>query len=155
MSKVTNNSNELWKTVMLTCFRKPLLETRFNSFKFFHWYLLVYTVCFVIYTFFHNCEQLFLCFTEFGGSSRRRVVPHFSSGIEKRAKRERAWKSPHTRKARRSGEREKWGLHTKPKLLTLHGRPILDCEVRIPFQINKAHPMGLLPLLSCYCSCHR
>ena len=31
---------------------------------------------------------------------RLRVVPHFSSGIVERAKRERAWKSPHARKAR-------------------------------------------------------
>ena len=30
---------------------------------------------------------------------RLRVVPHFSSGIVERAKRERAWKSPHARKA--------------------------------------------------------
>ena len=30
--------------------------------------------------------------------SRLRVVPHFSSGIVERAKHERAWKSPHTRK---------------------------------------------------------
>ena len=29
---------------------------------------------------------------------RLRVVPHFSSGIVERAKRERAWKSPHARK---------------------------------------------------------
>ena len=29
---------------------------------------------------------------------RLRVVPHFSSGIVQRAKRERAWKSPHARK---------------------------------------------------------
>ena len=27
------------------------------------------------------------------------------------------------------------GLKTKPKLLTLHGRMILECEVRITFQI--------------------
>ena len=39
--------------------------------------------------------------------SRLRVVPHFSSGIVERAKRERAWKSPHARKAIRGGEREK------------------------------------------------
>ena len=32
---------------------------------------------------------------------RLRVVPHFSSGIVERAKRERAWKSPHARKTRR------------------------------------------------------
>ena len=30
-------------------------------------------------------------------STRLRVVPHFSSGIVERAKRERAWKSPHAR----------------------------------------------------------
>ena len=30
--------------------------------------------------------------------SRLRVVPHFSSGIVERTKRERAWKSPHARK---------------------------------------------------------
>ena len=30
--------------------------------------------------------------------ARLRVVPHFSSGIVERAKRERAWKSPHARK---------------------------------------------------------
>ena len=30
--------------------------------------------------------------------ARLRVVPHFSSGIGERAKRERAWKSPHARK---------------------------------------------------------
>ena len=39
---------------------------------------------------------------------RLRVVPHFSSGIEERAKRERAWKSPTREKATRGGEREKW-----------------------------------------------
>ena len=41
-------------------------------------------------------------------SYRLQVVPHFSSGIVERAKRERACKSPHARKARRGGEREKW-----------------------------------------------
>ena len=32
--------------------------------------------------------------------NRLRVVPHFSLEIVERAKRERAWKSPHVRKAR-------------------------------------------------------
>ena len=53
---------------------------------------------------------------------RLRVVPHFSSGIVERAKRERAWKSPHARKGdtwgdfharsrfeRSSIPKEKWG----------------------------------------------
>ena len=38
---------------------------------------------------------------------RLRVVPHFSSGIVERTKRERAWKSPHARKAICDEEREK------------------------------------------------
>ena len=39
--------------------------------------------------------------------TRLRVVPHFSSGIVERAKRERAWKSPHARKGdTRRGERK-------------------------------------------------
>ena len=39
--------------------------------------------------------------------SRLRVVPHFFSGIVERAKRERAWKSPHARKRdTRRGERK-------------------------------------------------
>ena len=36
------------------------------------------------------------------------VLPIFFSGIAEPAKRQRAWKSPHTRKARRGGEREKF-----------------------------------------------
>ena len=41
---------------------------------------------------------------------RLRVVPHFSSGIVERVKREHAWKSPHAReKATCGGEREEWG----------------------------------------------
>ena len=44
---------------------------------------------------------------------RLRVVPHFSSGIVERAKRERAWKSPTREKATRGGEREKWGTTDK------------------------------------------
>ena len=49
-------------------------------------------------------------------SFRLRVVPHFSSGVVERAKRERAWKSPHARKgdtrlrfARSTLLEEKWG----------------------------------------------
>ena len=39
--------------------------------------------------------------------SRLRVVPHFSSGIVERVKREHAWKSPHARKGdTRRGERK-------------------------------------------------
>ena len=49
-----------------------------------------------------------------GAKSRLRVVPHFSSGIVERAKRERVKITP----------REK---RPKPKLLTLHSRLILEC----------------------------
>ena len=55
-------------------------------------------------------------------SVRLRVVSHFSSGIVERAKRQRAWKSPHARKgdtwgdfhgrsrfARSTIPKEKWG----------------------------------------------
>ena len=41
---------------------------------------------------------------------RLRVVPHFSSGIVERAKRQREWKSPHARKGEtRRGERKMLG----------------------------------------------
>ena len=63
--------------------------------------------------------------------NRVRSVPHFCSGIVERAKCDRSWKSPHA-----AGREKNEGLQTKPKLLTLHGRLILECEVRIPFQIN-------------------
>ena len=40
-------------------------------------------------------------------------------------------------KRRHAAQRENnEGLQTKPKLLTIHGRLVLECEVRIPFQIN-------------------
>ena len=48
---------------------------------------------------FHSLLPIVL-FTDWNGQSsiRLRAVPHFSSGIVERAKRERAWKSPHARK---------------------------------------------------------
>ena len=58
------------------------------------------------------CISSFLCGPEpiYGhvmDCIRLRVVPHFSSGIVERAKRERAWKSPHARKGdTRRGERK-------------------------------------------------
>ena len=51
--------------------------------------------------------------------SRLRVVPHFSSGIVERAKRERTWKSPHARKGdTRRGER-KMGFVCSPSIFSL------------------------------------
>ena len=46
----------------------------------------------------HRNSILMICH-----SPRLRVVPYFFSGIIKQAKRERAWKSPHARKATRVG----------------------------------------------------
>ena len=53
---------------------------------------------------------------------RLRVVPHFSSGIVERAKRERAWKSPHARKGdTRRGAFLAWGgFHARSRF----ARPI-------------------------------
>ena len=52
---------------------------------------------------------------------RLRVVPHFSSGIVKRAKRERAWKSPHARKGdTRWGERKKLKQQRRGRLRKRH-----------------------------------
>ena len=51
--------------------------------------------------------------------SRLRVVPHFSSGIVERAKRERTWKSPHARKGNtRRGERKMRDYRQSPSFWT-------------------------------------
>ena len=50
---------------------------------------------------------------------RLRVVPHFSSGIVERTKRERAWKSTHARKGdTRRGERKKCRLFSRGVIFT-------------------------------------
>ena len=51
------------------------------------------------------CHEMYRYSNSGNYPHRLRVVPHFSSGIV-----ERSWKSPHARKARRGGEREKWKL---------------------------------------------
>ena len=45
-------------------------------------------------------------------ADRLRIVPHLSSGIVERAKRERAWKSPHARKGDTRREERKWFSRT-------------------------------------------
>ena len=51
--------------------------------------------------------------------TRLRVVPHFSLGIVERAKRERAWKSPHARKGyTRWGERKMRDYRQSPSFWT-------------------------------------
>ena len=60
---------------------------------------------------FYNFKRYLLFRTQINSPSSLRdrllVVAHFSSGIVERAKRERAWKSPHARKAIRGGKRGK------------------------------------------------
>ena len=82
---------------------------------------------------------------------RLRVVPHFSLGIVEQVKCKCTWKSPHARKVVEKNE----GVQTKPKLLTLHGWPILACEDRIPLPNQLSTSNGFLLSLSCHCSCHR
>ena len=67
ISNITNNKNELWKTVRWTSFQKPQLQSVSISFKFDHACLLLYF--YVIYTLFSCFERLFLCFTQSGGGS--------------------------------------------------------------------------------------
>ena len=60
---------------------------------------------------------------KFGNLSirRLRVVPHFSSGIVERAKRERAWKSPHARKGdTRRRERKMRDYRQSPSFWTTY-----------------------------------
>ena len=52
---------------------------------------------------------------------RLRVFPHFPSGIVERAKGQRTWKSPATRR----GEREKWGTTDKALLCPRRVSPFL------------------------------
>ena len=80
-----------------------------------------------------QCSKYFISLPLF---DRLRVVPHFSSGIVERAKRERVKINPREKRRHAAGREKNEGLQTKPKLLTLHGRLISECEVRIPFQIN-------------------
>ena len=75
-------------------------------------------------------------------STRLRVVPHVSSGIVERAKRERAWKSPHARRgntrrgdfharshfARSTIPEEKWGT---TRSLSSTGEPFRPCLKRL------------------------
>ena len=68
ISNITNNKNELWKTVTWTSFQKPQLRSVSISFKFVHACLLLYF--YVIYTLFSCFERLFLCFTQSDGGSQ-------------------------------------------------------------------------------------
>ena len=55
--------------------------------------------CFLLFSFFsYLLLQVIRLLSCILSEDRLLVVPHFSSGIVERAKRERAWKSPHVRK---------------------------------------------------------
>ena len=86
---------------------------------------------------------------------RLRVVPHFSSGIVGRAKRERAWKSPHARKGdTRRGERKMRDYRQSPSFWPLwrptdfgvwssyHGLNQLSASNGIPSLIELSLPLS-------------
>ena len=59
------------------------------------------------------------CRTPVGDLSETRLGRPSPLPMGPQAKRKRAWKSPHARKARRGGEREKWYLSPQPRLAFL------------------------------------
>ena len=71
-------------------FRTNYDVNNFNTWKSIYWKSWSLALLFVPH---HRHAFLYFFF-----KCRLRVVPHFSSGIVERAKRERAWKSPHARK---------------------------------------------------------
>ena len=67
ISNLTSNRNELWKTVSLTRFQKPQLQSFSIFFKLIHPCLLLYLLCYKP-SFIKHFEQLFLYFTQLCGS---------------------------------------------------------------------------------------
>ena len=71
-------------------------------------------------------------------SVRLRVVPHFSSGIVERVKRERAWKSPHARKGdTRRGERK-----ILPTACRLFSRGVIFTRARVSLPLLSLRKNG-------------
>ena len=64
ISSITHVNNELWKTIRLTIFQKPKFQSVLIFFMFSHLYLLLYLLSHL-----YRLQWLFLCFTQFGGSS--------------------------------------------------------------------------------------
>ena len=90
-------------------FRTNYDVNNFNTWKSIYWKSWSLALLFVPH---HGHAFLYFFF-----KCRLRVVPHFSSGIVQRAKRERAWKSPHARKGdTRRGERKFFSLPTASRL---------------------------------------
>ena len=81
----TNRNICFWVFLLMRKFRKELIKIKVIFIlrqRLFRWQNLKKSVTFLTHI----------------RADRLRVVPHFSSGIVERAKRERAWKSPHARK---------------------------------------------------------
>ena len=75
------------------------------------------------------------------------VVPHFSSGIVERVKRERAWKSPHARKGdMRRGERKMVDYRQSPSSLSatcrLFSRGVIFTPTRVSLALLSLRKTG-------------
>ena len=77
---------------------------------------------------------------------RLRVVPHFSSGIVERAKRDRAWKSPHARKGdTRRGEREMRDYRQSPSFWSFTAEWFWSVKFVSPSKSIKSIPWDSFP----------
>ena len=87
---------------------------------------------------------------------RLRVVPHFSSGIVERAKREGAWKSPHARKGdMRRGERKMRDYRQSPSFWTnallSQRKTLIGPSMEICQHLSKTRqPLSTLNIITIY-----
>ena len=85
---------------------------------------------------------------------RLRLVPHFSSGIVERAKRERAWKSPHARKGdMRRGERKMRDYRQSPSFgtnaLLSQRKTLIGSSMEICQHLSKTRqPLSALDIIT-------
>ena len=97
-------------------------------------------------------------FTDWNGQSsiRLRAVPHFSSGIVERAKRERAWKSPHARKGdTRRGDRKMRDYRLSPSFWTNalfpQRKTLIGSSMEICQHLSKTRqPLSTLDIITIY-----
>ena len=91
-----------------------------------------------------------------GCGPRLRVVPHFSSEIVERAKRERAWKSPHARKGdTRRGERKMRDYRQSPSFWTnallSQRKTLIGSSMEICQHLSKTRqPLSTLDIITIY-----
>ena len=87
---------------------------------------------------------------------RLRVVPHFTSGIVERAKREGAWKSPHARKGdTRRGERKMRDYRQSPSFWTnallSQRKTVIGPSMEICQHLSKTRqPLSTLNIITSY-----